>query len=393
MSALATMDRVPSTALVRNRVLLVIVLVSLLAVTGLAIVSVAPNRLMSGTGVPLYALTSAGRHALWLPAVALLLAAFAPPARWVHAGVAVAAALLLGGLLWIAGSVAAQWSTAPGSLVRVSLGGGFWMLALLAWLAAADAVQRLALSPTFRTLALGCVLLPALLLLASGELDALSLLKEYENRRDVFDAAGQRHVQIVLAALLPALAIGLPLGVAAARSKALAGPLFAALNVVQTVPSIALFALLMAPLGALAVALPGWGLQGIGLVPAAIALTLYALLPIVHGTASGLAQVPASAVEAATGMGMTRRQVFWRVRVPLALPVLLSGVRVTTVQLIGLAVVAALIGAGGFGALVFQGLTSSALDLVLLGVLPVVALAMVADAAFGWLGAALGRAP
>jgi osmoprotectant transport system permease protein len=151
--------------------------------------------------------------------------------------------------------------------------------------------------------------------------------------------------------------------------------------------------LLIAPLGALAAWLPGFGLQGIGLAPAVIALTLYALLPIVHGTASGLAQVPASAVEAATGMGMTQRQLFWRVSVPLGLPVLLSGLRVTTVQVIGLAVVAALIGAGGFGALVFQGLASSALDLVLLGVLPVVALAMLADAALALLSAALqGRA-
>ena len=90
-------------------------------------------------------------------------------------------------------------------------------------------------------------------------------------------------------------------------------------------------------------------------------------------------------------MGMTRRQLFWRVRVPLALPVLLSGLRVTTVQVIGLAVVAALIGAGGFGALVFQGLSSSALDLVLLGVLPVLALAMLADAALALLSAAVQR--
>ena len=127
--------------------------------------------------------------------------------------------------------------------------------------------------------------------------------------------------------------------------------------------------------------MPGWGIQGIGLLPAVIALSLYALLPIVHGTASGLAQVPAAAVEAATGMGMTTRQLFWQVEVPLALPVLLSGLRVTAVQVIGLAVVAALIGAGGFGALVFQGLASSALDLVLLGVLPVVALGVVVDAA------------
>jgi osmoprotectant transport system permease protein len=372
-------------------VLWLLVLAALPALLGLAFVSVAPNRLVSGTGVPLHALASAGRHALWLPVLMLMLAAIAPPARWVHVGAAAAAALLLDGSLWLAGHAATQAANALSPLTRVSLGGGFWLLALVAWLAACDAVQRLGLSPAWRTLALGCVLLPALGLLVSGELDALSLLKEHANRRDVFDAAGLRHVQIVLATLLPALMLGVPLGVAAARHKALAAPLFAALNVVQTVPSIAMFGLLIAPLGALAAALPGWGLQGIGLAPAVVALTLYALLPIVHGTASGLAQVPASAVQAATGMGMTPRQVFWRVRVPLALPVLLSGLRVTTVQVIGLAVVAALIGAGGFGALVFQGLASSALDLVLLGVLPVVALAMLADAMFSLLSAALPR--
>jgi osmoprotectant transport system permease protein len=205
----------------------------------------------------------------------------------------------------------------------------------------------------------------------------------------VFNATGLRHLQIVGATLLPSLALGVPLGVAAARHEGFARPLLATLNIVQTVPSIALFALLIAPLSGLAAALPGWGIQGIGLLPAVIALTLYALLPIVHGTASGLRQVPSAAVEAATGMGMTPRQVFWRVEVPLALPVLLSGLRVTTVQIIGLAVVAALIGAGGYGALVFQGLASSALDLVLLGVLPVVALAVLADAALALLTTAL----
>ncbi len=387
-AALAAAQRTPA---VHNRVLLVLVLAALLAAFTMPFVSVAPNRLVSGTGVALHALMSAGRHALWLPAALLLLAAFTPPARWLHAGVAIVGSLLLAGLLWLAGDEAARQSAALSALARVSLGGGFWLLALLSGLAAADAVQRWQLSPTRQTLAWLCVLLPALLLLASGQPDALSLGKEYANRREVFNAAGWRHLQIVASALLPALAIGVPLGVAAARSKIFATPLMATLNVIQTVPSIALFALLIAPLGALAAALPGWGLQGIGLLPAAIGLTLYALLPIVHGTASGLAQVPASAIEAATGMGMTRRQMFWRVRVPLALPVLLSGLRVTTVQLIGLAVVAALIGAGGFGALVFQGLASSALDLVLLGVLPVVALAMAADAALGLLAAAMSR--
>jgi osmoprotectant transport system permease protein len=104
---------------------------------------------------------------------------------------------------------------------------------------------------------------------------------------------------------------------------------------------------------------------------------------VARSTVAGLGQVPAPVVDAAAGMGLTRAQIFWQVQVPIALPLLLSGLRVCTVQTIGMAVVAALIGAGGFGALMFQGLASSALDLVLLGVIPVVALAVAADAGFG----------
>jgi osmoprotectant transport system permease protein len=357
---------------IRQRVLGLLLLAALPTLFTLDFVRIAPNRLLTGTGVPLAALANEARHWLWPPALALLLGVLAPARRRVHAAVAVAATLLLAGLTWLAGREALQQSQALSSLARVSLGSGYWVLALLAWLAACDALQRLRLSAGWLTVAQTGVVLPVLLLLGAGSLDGLSLLKEYANRREVFDAAAARHLQIVLAALLPALVLGVPLGVAAARSAALARPLFAALNVIQTVPSIALFALLIAPLG-------------IGLLPAATALTLYALLPVVHGTAAGLTQVDGAALEAGAGMGMTPRQLFWRVRVPLALPVLLSGLRVTAVQVIGLAVVAALIGAGGFGTLVFQGLASSALDLVLLGVLPVVALALLADAALGGL--------
>ncbi len=378
-----------STPFVRNRVLCVLVLAALAAALGLAFVSVAPNRLVSGIGVPLHRLTTSGGALLALPATLLMLGVFAPVTRLTHTTVAVAASLLLAGLAWMAGREASAQASPLSSLARVSFGGGFWLLALLVWLAAADALQRLGLPPTWRSIAQAALWLPLVALWLSGGLDALSLLKEHATREDVFNAAGLRHLQIVGATLLPSLALGVPLGVAAARHEGFARPLLAALNIVQTVPSIALFALLIAPLSSLATALPGWGIQGIGLLPAVIALTLYALLPIVHGTASGLRQVPSAAVEAATGMGMTPRQLFWRVEVPLALPVLLSGLRVTTVQVIGLAVVAALIGAGGYGALVFQGLASSALDLVLLGVLPVVALAVVADAALALLTTAL----
>ena len=371
-----------------NRVLALLLALGLLAALTLPLLTVAPNRLVSGTGVALGALLHGVGWAslLLLPVAVLAWAAFVPqrPQRavFISAACATAATVFLAALLGLAAHAATLQAREGNSLSRVSFGGAFWILAALAGLAAADALQRLRLAPLPRALAHVAVGLPCVALLASGALDDLSLLKEYTHRRESFHAAAVQHLRIVAATLLPALAIGVPLGVAAARSPRVGRPLFAVLNVIQTVPSIALFGLLIAPLVALAALLPGWGIQGIGLLPAVIALMLYALLPIVHNTAAGLRQVPAAAVEAATGMGMTGSQRFWRVEVPLALPLLWSGLRLTTVQVIGLAVVAALIGAGGFGAIVFQGLSSSALDLVLLGVLPVVALALVADALF-----------
>ena len=121
------------------------------------------------------------------------------------------------------------------------------------------------------------------------------------------------------------------------------------------------------------------GVGGIGPAPAIIALVLYALLPIVRNTAAGISGVDPTIIDAARGMGLTRRQIFCRVELPLALPVLLAGLRIVIVQTIGLAVVAALIGAGGLGTFVFEGLGQYALDLVLLGALPAILLALAAD--------------
>jgi len=307
------------------------------------------------------------------------------PRRALHAACAATAGVWLLALVAFAGAEAARQAALLPALARISLGGGFWLALWLGWAVYADALRRAAPPRGAARAAHALLLLSLAGLLYSGALEALSLLKEYANRQDVFQAALGRHLQIVATTLAAALVVGLPLGLAAARRPRLARPLFALLNGVQTVPSIALFGLLIGPLAWLGQAWPGWGLQGIGLLPAVIALTLYALLPIVHGVVSGLQQVPPAAIEAATGMGMSRRQRLWQVELPLALAVLHSALRLTTVQLVGLAVVAALIGAGGLGAIIFQGLLSSALDLVLLGVLPVVALALAIDAAFGLL--------
>ncbi len=365
------------------------------ALLGWPFLLLAPNRLVTGQGLALASLASGAQAWLLLP-ITLLLALCAWPSRRRQAlrdGLAaLGAGLLLVGLVAVAGQEAALQSRQGSTLARIALGGGFWAATLLAWAMAADALRRLPLGRAGRAAAQAGLLLALAGLLAGGMLDQLSLLKEYANRQEVFQAALWRHGQIVVAALLPTLLIGLPLGLAAARRPALGRPVLAALNLVQTVPSIALFGLLIAPLAAVGAAWPASGVQGIGLLPAVIALTLYALLPVVHGLASGLQQVDPAVVDAATGMGLDARQRFWQVELPLALPVLWSALRLTTVQLIGLAVVAALIGAGGLGAIIFQGLLSSALDLVLLGVLPVVGLALAVDAGFDLIAAALAPA-
>jgi len=172
--------------------------------------------------------------------------------------------------------------------------------------------------------------------------------------------------------------VALPLGILCHRIPRLRAGILGALNVVQTIPAIALYGILMAPLGALAAAVPlaaHLGIRGIGAAPAVLALFLYSLLPVVANTVTGLARVSPAAVEAARGMGMTRWQILTGVEFVLSLPTILTGIRIVLVQNIGLVTVAALIGGGGFGVFVFQGIGQTAIDLVLLGAIPTMALA------------------
>ncbi|MBN9019793.1 MAG: ABC transporter permease [Rhizobiales bacterium] len=377
-----------------NPVLLLLVVAGIAGAASLYPLTRAPNRLLAGQPVPWGAVIEGGRALVLLPALVLIGGIAFPRRRGVQFLVAAAAALLAAALLWLAGDAALRLADPATPAARISFGGAFWVLEAVFALAAADALQRSGISPAAR-LALGALLaVPLLLVLFSGAADSLSILKEYANRRDVFADALTRHIEIVGGTLVPTLLIGIPLGIAAFRRPALRGPLFSVLNVIQTIPSIALFGLLIAPLSGLVALLPALGsigLSGIGVTPAIIALTLYALLPIARSTAAGLEQVPAAAIDAATGMGMTRGQVFRRVEAPLAFPVLVAGLRVTLVQTIGMTAVAALIGAGGLGALIFQGLAASAIDLVLLGVVPLVALAIAADVLLKLAVSMLGR--
>lgn len=374
---------------VKNRVLLALIILLIAAGSGLAFVSHAPNRLVSGKGIFLASLLGGQEALLLVPVLLLLLFSFFTPSRRNMIMVMLLAEILLFGLTALTGHTAiALTGGDEDSVARTSLGGAFWGGAALSLLIASDAIARITKKPTWRIVLNVQVVIPVIVLIVTGQLSELSLLKEYDNRADVFNDALWQHLGILFGTLVPAVLLGLPLGIICHRSTRWQTPILAVLNIIQTVPSIALFGLLLAPLAGLAKALP-WladhGISGIGLAPAIIALVLYSLLPLVRSVIAGLSSVSSGVIESARGMGMNRVQVFYKVQIPIALPVILSGIRIVAVQTVGMAVVAALIGAGGFGAIMFQGLLSSALDLVLLGVIPVVLMAVIVDGMFKFL--------
>ncbi|MER8782984.1 ABC transporter permease [Mesorhizobium sp. M0437] len=292
------------------------------------------------------------------------------------ASVVALAALAL--LIGIAGSFL---TPAGNTFARISPASGFWLLIFAFTLLLADVLTRLNLSPQARIGVLVVAAAAIGLLLVSGSWNSLSILKEYFNRSDSFWAEGSKHVTLALGSLAAAVIIGLPLGILCHRVEKLRAGVLNVLNIIQTIPSIALFGLLIAPLGWVASHVPGaaaLGIRGIGTAPAFVALFLYSLLPVVANTVVGLAGVTRAANDAARGMGMTDRQRLFGVEFPLAFPVILTGIRIVLVQNIGLATIAALIGGGGFGVFVFQGVGQTAMDLVLLGAVPTVVLAFAA---------------
>ena len=382
-----------------NLVLALYVALAIGAAYGLPFLRVAPNRLLSGEPVYVWEVLQL-QGSPWVVALMLAIAALLCFAVWqprrhiTQALVFLAMAANLAGMWVLAGYFAHSATQAENPFTRTALGAGFWTLFAMAWMIALDAIERLQLTTLGRLLLQSVFLLPLLLSLNEGQ--HLSIAKEYANQSDFFGAAILRHLQIVFLAVVPALLIGLLLAWRMTRKQNLRQALFPVLNVIQTIPSIALFGLLMVPLAWLTIQLPALGragISGVGLAPAVIALFMYALLPIVRSALAGLEQVPAEAINAARGMGMSAGQLLWQIELPLAMPVLLIGLRTAVVQTTGLAAVSALVGAGGLGQMMFDGLFSAANELVILGVIPIVLLALLADTFFKVLSSLIKKRP
>lgn len=374
-----------------NRVLLALMPAALAALGWLDIASVQPNRIVPGQGMNLWAIMG--------PAGVLL--ALLP--------------LAVGGLAWRATTLRMRWALClvvlamlalPAGLAafcrafidpdapyaRVGLAAGFWVLLFVFMLALIEFKASLRL-PRGSWWGLGALMLGVWSLsLASGALDKLALMQEYLGRSDKFSEALVYHSLLVTSAVGLSLVMGFALALAMRRWPRLERGINGVLSLIQTIPSLALFGLLLAPLAWLADRyewLSALGVQGIGAAPALIALVGYSLLPMTRNTFVALGDVDTGVIESARGMGMSPSQIFLQVRLPLALPVMIEGVRITSIQAIGLAAVAALIGAGGLGTFVFQGLGQAAMDLVLLGALPIIAMAVIVDGLLTALAGAL----
>ncbi len=338
-----------------------------------------PNRIVLGAPLSIGAALPLVEAVLLYAMVGLgaLVALIRGPSLW-----RLLSSLVVLGVLAVLLGTAANVLTPEGNTVaRVSPGAGFWVLVFAFALVAADALIRMRLRPLPRIAILVAVSAAVGLMLWLGVWNDLSILREYANRGASFWREAQTHVALAFGSLAAATIVGVPLGIFCYRRPALRAGVLNVLNVVQTVPSIALFGLLIAPLAWVAANVPGasaLGISGIGAAPAMVALFGYSLLPIVANTVIGLVGVPFAVKDAAKGMGMTSSQVLFGAELPLAFPVILTGIRIVLVQNIGLATIAALIGGGGFGVFVFQGIGQTAMDLVLLGAVPTVALAFAA---------------
>jgi len=203
----------------------------------------------------------------------------------------------------------------------------------------------------------------------------MSLWLFFTTHREEILAAIERHLLLVAISMVIAIAISVPLGIAIVSRPRLRALALAVANIFQTIPSLALFGFL--------IPLPLLG--GIGARTAIVALVLYAILPILRNTHVGLTSIDPAILEAAEAMGMTERQVMFRVRLPLARSFILAGIRTALVITIGIATIAAAIGAGGLGTFIFRGVAMVSNTVILAGAIPAALLALLADYLLGFL--------
>lgn len=283
--------------------------------------------------------------------------------------------------LFLLGRAASSYDLEFGKLARVSPGFSFWLFAFSSFLFLRHET-KLIKSRALKFFSWYTPLIGIFVLLFLGQLDHLSLLKEYENVKSMFYKEFTRHILLSAGSTLLALFVGLGIGTLAAKNERTYKAIFSTLNIFQVIPSLSLIGFLMIPLGYLGQNFTFaqlLGISGVGWAPAFIALFLYALYPIARNTAAALKSISREVIEVSQAIGLKPAVVFLKVEVPLAAPIIIAGTRVALIQASAGTILAALVGGGGLGVFIFLGLAQTAQDLVLLGVLPIVFISFVYD--------------
>ncbi|NLC03199.1 MAG: ABC transporter permease [Tissierellia bacterium] len=261
-----------------------------------------------------------------------------------------------------------------GSSARLSLSSGFYVQIFCIYMIFSTYTKRIVEHKYIKWIGFLSIFAILSYFMFTGALEDLSLIKEYNIKKTQFILNLRIHAMLTLGSVVTGAIIAIPLGFLAYSKKTLEGKIMVPLSIIETIPSLSLFGILLVPLSGLG-KLPFFdaiGVSGIGWAPAYIALTLYTLLPIGRNTLTGFYSVEKNIIEAARGMGMSKGQILKKIELPLAFPVIFTGIRIAFIQTIGGAVLAGLVGGGGMGTFVFLGLGEASPDLILLGVLPIV---------------------
>ncbi len=293
---------------------------------------------------------------------------------------------LLGGaapvlMLWSAGAAAAQWVVTSSDIARTSLLWAAW-LSLFASYVVIFATTAWVPPGWLRGALTYLPIMGVFVLIATGALSELAVAREYANNAESFARELRLHLAYVAGAVSIGLTAGLALGLLAVRRRSLEPAVFGTLNVLQVFPTLAFIGLMNPILAGLSerVALfDQLGVRGVGWAPVIIVLSAYAVYPIARNTYTALSSLDTGVLDAARGVGMGRSRMLREIEFPLALPVIVAGLRVALVQTTAGAIVAGLVGGGGLGTFVFLGAGETATDLILLGVIPIVALALFFD--------------
>ncbi|PTQ79795.1 osmoprotectant transport system permease protein [Trichococcus patagoniensis] len=364
---------------IKDKTLLLLSFVGAVAFVFMTLVELKPNRISQGIKYSsLEFFGSLGMVLLVLWGSLILLAFYEKKAKNIIIFILTSLLLLL--LFWILQLKTGDY-TAGMTSARVSFSSGFYVQIFCMYMLFSTYTQRIKEHKYIKWIGFLSIFTILAYFMFTGTLDDLSLIKEYNIKKMQFTDNMRIHALLTFSSVVTGAIIAIPLGFLAYSKKKLEDKIMVPLSIIETIPSLSLFGILLVPLSGLG-KLPFFdaiGVSGIGWAPAYIALTLYTLLPIGRNTLTGFYSVEKNVIEAAKGMGMSKRQILMKIELPLAFPIIFTGIRIAFIQTIGGAVLAGLVGGGGMGTFVFLGLGEASPDLILLGVLPIVFFTVLLD--------------